>query len=71
MYGFVLGCVTISGTGSTLDVTSAGSLTSLMDINHLAGVVNVDGQLESRKTAKIRPGQAVECRGVKVVVLAK
>ncbi|EKU76310.1 MULTISPECIES: autotransporter domain-containing protein [Sphingobium] len=34
---------TISGTGSTLDVTSAGSLTSLMDINHLAGVVNVDG----------------------------
>ena len=35
------------------------------------GLVNVDGQLESRKTAKIRPGQAVECRGVKVVVLAK
>jgi len=34
------------------------------------GLVNVDGQLESRKTAKIRPGQAVECRGAKVVVLA-
>jgi len=38
---------TISGTGSTLDVTSAGSLTSLMDINHLAGVVNVDGTVET------------------------
>ncbi|MEK7455436.1 MAG: autotransporter domain-containing protein [Pseudomonadota bacterium] len=38
---------TISGTGSTLDVTSAGSLTSLMDINHLAGVVNVDGAVET------------------------
>jgi len=38
---------TISGTGSTLDVTSAGSLTSLMDINHLAGVVNVDGAIET------------------------
>jgi ribosome-associated protein len=35
------------------------------------GLVNVDGQLETRKTAKIRPGQAVECRGVKVLVLAK
>lgn len=34
---------TISGTGSTLDVTAAGSLTSLMDISHLAGVVNIDG----------------------------
>ncbi|WIA57314.1 autotransporter domain-containing protein [Sphingobium sp. WTD-1] len=38
---------TISGTGSTLDVTSAGSLTSLMDINHLAGVVNIDGTVET------------------------
>lgn len=36
---------TISGTGSTLDVTSAGSLTSLMDISHLTGVVNVDGTI--------------------------
>jgi ribosome-associated protein len=35
------------------------------------GLVTVDGQPEGRKTAKIRPGQAVECRGVKVVVLAK
>lgn len=35
------------------------------------GLVTVDGQPESRKTAKIRAGQTVECRGVKVVVLAK
>ena len=35
------------------------------------GLVSVDGKPESRKTAKIRPGQSVECRGVKVLVLAK
>ncbi|MDP2240511.1 MAG: RNA-binding S4 domain-containing protein [Burkholderiales bacterium] len=35
------------------------------------GEVTVDGQPESRKTAKIRPGQTVECRGISVVVLAK
>ena len=34
-----------------------------------AGEVNVDGQPESRKTAKIRAGQIVECRGMKIVVL--
>ncbi|RJG55971.1 autotransporter domain-containing protein [Sphingobium terrigena] len=38
---------TISGTGAALDVTSAGSLTSLMDISHLAGVVNVNGSIET------------------------
>jgi ribosome-associated protein len=36
-----------------------------------AGEVTVDGQPESRKTAKIRAGQSVECLGVKVLVLAK
>ena len=36
-----------------------------------AGEVTVDGQPESRKTAKIRAGQTVECLGVKVLVLAK
>ncbi|MFZ2995521.1 autotransporter domain-containing protein [Sphingobium sp.] len=36
---------TISGGGATLDVTSTGSLTSLMDISHLAGVVNVNGRI--------------------------
>ena len=35
-----------------------------------AGEVSVDGKPEARKTAKIRAGQAVECRGVKVIVLA-
>jgi len=34
-----------------------------------AGEVNVDGQPESRKSAKIRAGQIVECRGVRIVVL--
>jgi ribosome-associated protein len=34
-------------------------------------LVNVDGRPESRKTAKIRAGQTVECRGVKILVLAK
>jgi ribosome-associated protein len=32
------------------------------------GLVTVDGAPESRKTAKIRAGQAVECRGVRVTV---
>ena len=36
-----------------------------------AGEVTVDGQPESRKTARIRAGQVVECRGVKIVVQAK
>ena len=35
------------------------------------GLVTVDGQPESRKTAKIRAGQTVECRGVSIAVQAK
>jgi ribosome-associated protein len=35
-----------------------------------AGEVSVDGQPESRKTAKIRAGQAVQCRGVTILVKA-
>ncbi len=35
------------------------------------GGVTVDGKPESRKGAKIRAGQSVECRGVKIVVTAK
>ena len=35
-----------------------------------AGEVKVDGQLESRKTAKIRAGQSVECRGAAICVKA-
>lgn len=35
-----------------------------------AGAVVVDGQPESRKTAKIRAGQQVDCQGVRIVVRA-
>ena len=35
-----------------------------------AGEVRVDGRPESRKTAKIRAGQQVECRGITMVVAA-
>jgi ribosome-associated protein len=35
-----------------------------------AGEVRVDGAAESRKTAKIRAGQTVQCRGVTVCVKA-
>jgi ribosome-associated protein len=33
-----------------------------------AGEVKVDGRQEGRKSAKIRAGQTVQCRGVKVTV---
>lgn len=33
-----------------------------------AGEVRVDGQLELRKTAKIRAGQLVECRAIRISV---
>lgn len=35
------------------------------------GAVTVDGQPESRKTAKIRAGQTVQCHGVQIVVMGK
>lgn len=35
-----------------------------------AGEVRLDGQVESRKTAKIRAGQVVECQGVQIRVQA-
>ena len=34
-----------------------------------AGEVSVDGQPESRKAAKIRAGQTVECHDSKIIVL--
>jgi ribosome-associated protein len=34
------------------------------------GLVTVDGQAESRKTAKIRPGQTVQCHGQQILVAA-
>jgi len=35
-----------------------------------SGVVQVDGQQESRKTAKIRAGQVVTCGDTRIVVAA-
>jgi len=35
-----------------------------------AGEVTLDGQPESRKTAKVRAGQVVECLGVRISVRA-
>jgi ribosome-associated protein len=34
------------------------------------GMVTVDGEIELRKTAKIRAGQLVECMGEQVKVIA-
>lgn len=34
------------------------------------GMVRVDGNQELRKTAKIRPGQIVQCEGTRIQVLA-
>lgn len=45
-------------------VTSGGEGKARVD----AGGVMVDGQPESRRTAKIRAGQVVECDGVRITV---
>jgi ribosome-associated protein len=34
------------------------------------GKVRVDGKLETRKTAKIRAGQRVDCSGVRITLVA-
>jgi ribosome-associated protein len=34
------------------------------------GIVTVDGEIELRKTAKIRAGQVIECLGQTIKVLA-
>lgn len=34
------------------------------------GIVQVDGNIETRRTAKIRAGQVVECMGQKIKVTA-
>lgn len=34
------------------------------------GIVKVDGEVERRKTAKIRSGQVVECMGQNIKVIA-
>ena len=35
-----------------------------------SGAVRVDGQVELRKTCKIRAGQVVECEGMRIEVVA-
>ena len=49
----------------------AGAVGSAGQGKHMvaAGEVTVDGQAESRKTAKIRAGQRVECLGTQITVL--
>jgi ribosome-associated protein len=69
----------------TVDFHLRGEFVALCDLLKLAGVadsggqgkilvangeVKVDGRPEARKAAKIRAGQVVECRGVKISVLA-
>jgi len=36
-----------------------------------SGAVTVDGAVELRKTCKIRAGQVVECRDVRIVVVGQ
>jgi ribosome-associated protein len=48
-------------------IASSGGQGKLMVAN---GEVTVDGQPESRKTAKIRAGQVVDCLGQRIVVVA-
>lgn len=50
----------------------AGLVDSGAQGKHLVadGLVTVDGQAESRKTAKIRPGQTVQCHSKHIQVLA-
>jgi ribosome-associated protein len=67
----------------TVEFPLRGEFVALCDLLKLAGVadsggqgkalvaggeVRVDGRLEDRKTAKIRAGQVVECRGVRIRV---
>jgi ribosome-associated protein len=48
-------------------VTSSGQGKRLV----AAGQVQVDGQLESRKSAKIRAGQVVQCLDTRIEVLGQ
>jgi ribosome-associated protein len=74
------------GTMETREFELNGEYVRLCDLLKLAGLatsgahgkqrvadgeVKVDGQVESRKTAKIRAGQAVQCGAVRVMVVGK
>jgi ribosome-associated protein len=48
-------------------VSSGGEAHILVD----QGQVKVDGQVESRKRAKLRPGQRVECGGEIITLTAE
>ena len=48
-------------------ITESGGQGKVLVAN---GEVRVDGQLELRKTAKIRAGQQVLCHGIAVTVIA-
>ncbi|MBB5017119.1 ribosome-associated protein [Chitinivorax tropicus] len=48
-------------------IADSGGMGKLLVAN---GEVRVDGQPESRKTAKIRANQVVECLGTRIRVLA-
>ena len=69
----------------TIDFELRGDYVELCDLLKLTGIadsggagkalvamgeVTLDGQPEQRKTAKIRAGQRVECRGVRISVRA-
>lgn len=69
----------------TIQIQLSGEYVELCQLLKLAGIagsggqgkhivatgeVRVDGRPESRKTAKIRAGQKVECRGITIVVTA-
>ncbi len=69
----------------TIEFTLRGEFVALCDLLKLTGVadsggqgkalvaageVSVDGQPESRKTAKIRAGQSVVCRDTRIMVVA-
>lgn len=71
---------------NTMEFKLRGEYVALCDLLKLTGIadsggrgkmmiangeVTVDGQPESRKTAKIRVNQTVECLGQRVVVVAE
>ena len=51
-----------------VDIAQSGGQGKLMVSD---GIVKVDGQVEIRKTAKIRAGQRVECLGHHILVKAE
>ncbi len=63
-------------TGEYVELNNLLKLTGLADSGGRGkamvaeGMVKVDGNIESRKTAKIRSGQTVECEGTSIIVSA-